>query len=88
MTNCCWNMRNVPTEGHNEDCATLGPKWGEATLRATFIDGAVIDFPGARFAINLIAADPIKVDGTTVRFETIEQEVTLCGVRSFTLEHL
>lgn len=67
-------------------CEESTPKFFEATLRVTFMDGAVIDYPNVRFAARLDVRNPITVEGTTLRFEDLEREHTALGVRSYTME--
>lgn len=84
--NCCWNMKNnQPT--HNGDClARYGPQFRNATLAVTFMDGATIIYKNVRVCINKPGYDGIEVNGTTVRFETIDTPFTVCGVRQFVYE--
>lgn len=85
--NCCWNMRNVPSEGHNEDCLTaFGPLHLPATMAVTFTDGQTIIYKNVNVCVNTpLAGDGIKVTGTRMDFETMGGTFfTLLGVRQYT----
>jgi hypothetical protein len=88
MTNCCWNMANVPNEGHNDDClTTFGPLHVPATMAVTFTDGVTTIYKNVRVCVNMPGHDGITVDGTTIVFETEDDTVFhLCGVRQFVYE--
>lgn len=85
MNTCCWNTRNgLP---HNSDCLkTYGPQYRNASVAVTFMDGKTIIYRNIRVCINRPGNDGIRVDGTTVSFETMDTCFTLCGVRQYVYE--
>lgn len=86
---CCWNKRNGYAS-HNTDClAATGPQYRDATLAVTFTDGKTILYKGVRVCINRLHPsgaedDGLIIDGTTLRFETLDVAFTLLGVRQYT----
>ncbi len=85
-TNCCWNRKNAYAN-HNEDCLLIyGPVYRNATMAVTFTDGQTIIYKNVRVCINKPHNDGIRVDGTTVYFETMDTTFTVVGVRQFVYE--
>ena len=86
---CCWNRKNGYAS-HNEDCLLVyGPLTKDATLAVTYMDGKTIIYKGVRVVVNRLLEngaedDGIIIDGTTVRFETLDVTFTAVGVRSYT----
>lgn len=86
---CCWNMRNVPEEGHNEDCFdTYGPLHVPGTMAVTFTDGVTLIYKNVRFCVNVPSRTGVEVDGTSITFETeCDTVFHLVGVRQFVYEY-
>lgn len=88
-TNCCWNRKNGYAN-HNTDCLLVyGPQYRDATLAVTYMDGKTVIYKNVRVCVNRLLPsgaedDGLIIDGTTLRFETMDVTFTALGVRQYT----